>query len=75
MAMAEKRDVDLAPNTGFKDPHVFPYIVKGFRTRDQDLVYESRRSDLDAQQSVERLRAQGYDCYVFQATLIKEALA
>lgn len=52
-----------------KDPHVFPFIVKGFKSGGKaadDVRWESRRTLLEAEQSAERFRAEGFDVYLFE---------
>jgi hypothetical protein len=48
-----------------KDPHVFPYVVKGMNA-DLLIRYESRRSAVEAQQSVDRFKSEGYRAWLFK---------
>jgi hypothetical protein len=52
-------------NIRVKDPHVFPFIVKGYK-EGQPLQLESRRTRVEADQSVDGLRAAGYETSVFE---------
>ncbi len=61
-----------AESAGFRDPHVFPFLVKGYDPSGKigGLVYESRRNRVEADQTVERLNALGYVCYTFELKLV-----
>jgi hypothetical protein len=52
-------------NIRVKDPHVFPFVVKGFRD-DQPLQLESRRTREEARQSADRFKAAGYKAFTFE---------
>ncbi len=58
----------------FKDPHVFPFVVKGFKEPD-DVRFESRRDLTEAKQTADRFMSEGYDTYIFKVTLVVEQLA
>lgn len=48
-----------------RDPHVFPYVVKGWRESTGDLKLESRRTKEEAKQSEYRLKAEGFKTWRF----------
>lgn len=50
--------------SGFRDPHVFPYLVKGFSGN--TTKYESRRNHVEAKQTAERFHAEGFSAWIFE---------
>lgn len=48
-----------------RDPHVFPYVVKGWRESTGDLRLESRRSKEEAKQSADRFKVEGFQTWIF----------
>lgn len=51
------------------DPHVFPFIVKGYK--DPDVVkFESRRNKIEAEQSQSRFISEGLQVWVFEVKLV-----
>lgn len=52
-------------NGCFKDPHVFPYLIKGFDG--QNFVkFESRRNLVEANQTLDRFVAEGLVAFLFE---------
>lgn len=58
-------------NGTIKDPHVFPFLVKGFKDPDE-VTYESRRDRGEAQQTIDRFRSEGKTTYLFKITEVVE---
>jgi hypothetical protein len=57
-----------------KDPHVFPFVVKGLAPGDRDVYVESRRTKDEAMQTWDRYKASGYKVWMFETRVIQETL-
>lgn len=64
-------------NTGeIKDPHVFPFIVKGIKSSgrmEDQIKYESRRTQSEADQTSDRFKSEGYEVFVFEVKELETA--
>jgi hypothetical protein len=58
------------PDVQVKDPHVFPYIIKGYK-ESYPLRLESRRNQTEAEQTADVFRSEGYSVTIFLTSEVK----
>ncbi len=57
-----------------RDPHVFPYIVKGFNINlDSTVKFESRRTLVEAEQTSDRFKSEGLEVAIFEVRELQTA--